>query len=98
AGLLGHLAHRCLLEGLLVLDVTLGQAPFDPAGAVATGDDRDACDSLMNVDDDPAGRDLFHRRQPAWQPGRPRSTGSHPVTVTRRTGSPVEAQAFVAQA
>ena len=41
AGLLGHLAGGGLLERLLALHVALGQAPLDPARAVAAGDDRD---------------------------------------------------------
>ena len=72
AGLLGNLAHRCLVQGLVVLDVSLGQAPLDPTGPVATRDDRYPGDTFVNIHDNPASGDLLHRRQPAWQPGRTR--------------------------
>src|SRR5665811_327433 len=85
AGLLGNLAHGCLLQRLVVLDVPLRQAPLDPAGAVATCDHRNTCDSVVDVDDNPAGGGLLHCRQPSWQPGWPRGGGSHCVTVTSRS-------------
>ena len=77
AGLLGDLADGRLLERLVALQVPLGQAPLDPAGPVAAGDDRDPRGAAVDVDDDTAGGRLLHRRQPADLPRRLRDGGAH---------------------
>ena len=52
-------------ERLAGLDVALGQAPLDAAGAVAAGDHRGARAPLVDVDDDSTGGALLDRGQPA---------------------------------
>ena len=82
AGLLGDLARRGLGQGLLALDVALGQAPLDAAGPVAAGDHGDARLALVDVDDDPTGAALLDRRQPpGGHPGRVCGGMAHLVTV-----------------
>ena len=83
AGLLGHLARGGLRQGLLALDVALGQAPLDATGPVAPGDDGDAGLALVDVDDDTARAALLHRGQPPGRhPGRVCGGVAHLVTVT----------------
>ena len=58
ARLLGDLPHRGLLRRLVALEVPLGQAPLEAAGAVAAGDDGGVVDAVAAADDDAAGRGL----------------------------------------
>ncbi len=88
AGLLGDLPDGRLLGRLATLQMTLGQAPLEPAGPVAP---RDHGSTLQVVDHEPAGRGLLdHGQARDAQRGAPLDV--QPVPTGRRgTRSPWEA-------
>ncbi len=91
-GLLGDFPHRRLFQALVILTVSLGQAPLHPPGPVATCDHRDPGNPLVNVNDQASGRDLLDGRSPAGQPGRHRGREIHFVTVTSARSCPDRAR------
>ena len=62
AGLFSHFSGRGLREGLLTLDVALGQTPLHTAGPIATGDDSDSGLTFIDVDDHATGTALLNGR------------------------------------
>ena len=59
AGFLVHLTHGGLLWSLALLDMPLGQAPFQMAGTRMTGDDGHA---ILIVEDQSASRIFAYHR------------------------------------
>ncbi len=87
AGLLGDLPSGRLGQCLAGLDVPLGQAPVDPPGPVATGNDRDPGGPLVDVDDDASSRALLDGGQASGLTrGRLEARVAHHSTVTSTDG------------
>ena len=102
AGLLRDLAHGRLSQGLAVLGVALGQAPLQPTGPVAPGDDGDARPTRRGrrrpARPPSVSSTAGSAARPGARPPRARAEAAMPVTVTERPYARPRASAAGARA